>query len=144
MNENMLKLLEGSVLSEQEEVKNLFIENPDLLSYKSELEIFYSAFNDYKMFKRTVCVCKELIYMIMSVLRQRPVLIEFMKDYCKIRGEYEFSHHISIHTEDMLEYANLYVTLNDELKLVEQNDWCKRSGFKMSLNIFDDITNSYD
>lgn len=116
---------------------------PELISYETELESFCSIFKEYDYLNRTLVVLEERIILVMSALNQRPCLINFMKDYISIRGEREFSHHISIFTEEMLEYANLYITLTDELKNAEKDDWNQRNGFKMRLKVYESISD-YD
>lgn len=137
------ELLEGSELLKCDYVVELLTKTPELILYKTELEVFCGILKEQNYLKRTLVVLEERILLVMSALKQRPCLINFMKDYISVRGEGEFSHHLSICTEEMLEYSNLYITLTEELKKAEQDDWNLRSGFKIGLKVYESISD-YD
>ncbi len=123
--ESAFVIFNESVLPKCKSIKKIFYSDPGLLFYLTECETLWRIIGDVNHFR--VLLKNDCIFHVLSILRQRPRLFEYVSDYCRVKGARAM---ISIITEVWLfsiEAAIDYCTMCDSMKLAEQQQWKDRT-----------------
>lgn len=121
-------------------VKRVFAKNPGLLFYKKECIILLKILRDVNL------LCKIMnskdIFQILSTLHVYPRIVDFYKDYCKVKDKISLCNQIIKNYFLLIKYAIKYSALNEFYKNEEQIKWKENDDFlKPSELLFNEPSN---
>lgn len=119
--EDALILFENSDVPKCKSIKKVFLTDAGLLFYLEECEKLWEVIKDVNYYR--YLLRSENIFDILSLLHQRPVLFDLVSDYCRVKGAKAMIGMIIYDWTISINYAMDYCTMNDTMKLAEQEKW---------------------
>ena len=119
--EDALVVLKNADVPKCKSIKRIFLTEAGLLFYLDECEKLWAALGDVNYYR--YLLKSENIFEILSLLHQRPVLFDLVFDYCLVKGAKAAIKMLMYNLAVSINYAMDYCTMNDTMKLSEQEKW---------------------
>lgn len=116
-----VSVFDESRLPKCKSVRRIFFSNPGLIFYIRECEELWMAVGDVNHYHRLMV--REDIFELLSLLHQRPILLDLVYDYAKVKGVKTMISQLLDEWRFYVEYALDYCTMNASMKLSEQKKW---------------------
>lgn len=119
--EDALVMFENAEIPKCKSIKKIFLTEAGLLFYLDECEKLWGVIGDINYYRHLLK--SENIFGILSLLHQRPVLFNLVFDYCRVKGAKAVIEMLMYNWTVSINYALDYCTMNDTMKLSEQEKW---------------------
>ena len=122
--EKLIGLYQKSGLPHVKSIRRIMFSTPGLFFYIYEIKRFWDAIGDYNLLSRLLL--SERIYEILSSIHMRPGIMEYICDYCKVKGPVYLLANISDGWESTRKEAIDYCCMSQRLRMEAQHRWAGR------------------
>ena len=132
----------ASSLPQSKSVKRMYYLDQGLFFYIEEAEVLYGLLDDVNLFRRMMT--GRLTYAVLSCLRVRPGVAEFLRDYvCRVGGV-KATNQFTENWSDVVSYATEYHSMSERCKERERARWTgkvppwgrkERSGYSLPMKV---------
>ncbi len=128
--DSAVKYMSSFAMSKNKSIRKLICEKTGLLFFLPECETLYSAIGDVNVFRNILC-CK-YVFDILLTLHQKPLFVDFFRDYCDIKGAaglYRIIRSPKYSWAAKKDYMLSYGSLNKYGKSAEKRKWESKSEY---------------
>lgn len=118
---NLIDLYQKVDLPPAKSIRRIMFSEPGLFFYVDEIKCVWDAIGDVNLLSRFLV--GDRVYEILSAIHMRPGIMDFIYDYCKVKGPICFLTNIDVHWDMIQKQAIDYCCMSYRMRVEAQCKW---------------------